>query len=178
MFYNGQIREIGSRHYALHAESDVTLLNYEDHPGGMYTGTAAGTVIADIMSNIPYTIHASITPIKLYGWLPYAKKRENIQQIIMAIGAAITRNANGTMHFTVLNSEIKSSLLDNRVFTEGVLNEDTKVTAVQVTEHAFIALDETITLFSGPLSGQQLVKFTEPAHSLSVTGGTIVKKQC
>lgn len=175
VFFNGQVKEIGNKHYSIHAESDIALLDYGFHHGGMYLGVDTGTIIAEIMGEISYTIHPDVATLKLYGYLPYTSKRQNIQQVLIATGAAISRNPDGTIHFTVLTDDVKGIFTDDRVFGDGNLVEDTQVTAVQVTEHAYIPTVEEIELFSDSFTDVQTIKFSEPAHSLVCTGGTILE---
>lgn len=174
VFFNGQIKEAGYKTYSLYAESYITLLNYDYHYGGFYTGVDAGVVIAEIMGDIPYTIHPDVAAIKLYGYLPYGTKRDNLLQVIIATGAAITRNADGTMHFTVLTSTVTGTFSDGRSFISGSLDEDTQVTGVQVTEHAYVPIEDEITLFQQSFNDIQTATFTEPAHDLTIVNGTIL----
>ncbi len=175
VFFNGRIKEIGKRRYSLYAESYISLLDYDYHYGGMYTAAIAGDVIANIMGEIPYTIHPDVAALKLYGYLPYASKRENLLQVLIATGAAIAKNTDGTMHIAVLTGTDKGTFADNRVFMDGTLDEDTQVTAVQVTEHAYAPITDEITLFTESFTDVRTAKFTEPAHSLTITGGTILE---
>jgi hypothetical protein len=175
VFFNGQIKAKGKHQYSLYAESYLALLDYDFHYGGIYLGALVGDVIAGIMGGLPYTIHPDVAALRIYGYLPYATKRENLLQVLLATGAAIARNANGTMHFTVLTSVNKGTFSDGRVFMAGSLDEDTLVTAVQVTEHAYAAITDEVTLFAESFTDIRLATFSEPAHDLVCTNGTILE---
>ncbi len=175
VFFNGQIKEVGYKTYSIYAESYISLLDYDDHPGGIYIGADCGDVIAEIMGDIPYTIHPNVASLKLYGYLPYTTKRKNLQQILIATGAAIRKNANGTMHFTVLTNAVTGTFMDSRSFIDGAQDEDTQVTAVQVTEHTLAPVADEITLLESSFTDTQTVTFTEPAHDLTIVNGTILE---
>ena len=92
----------------------------------------------------------------------------------MATALAIKTNSNGTLRITALSSEVKGSFTESRVVIGGNVEVGTPATAVQVTEHSFQTLDEEITLFNESFFTQEMILFSEPAHSLSITGGTIL----
>jgi len=174
VYFDGQIEEVGYQRYSIYAKSYLSLLDYDYHFGGMYAGTDVGDIIAEIMGDIPYTIHPDLASIKVYGYLPYAKKRENLQQILLATGAAIRKNADGTINFTALTDIEAGTFSDTRAFIDGSVGEDPQVTAVQVTEHAYVAITDPITLFSESFNDIRTIVFTEPAHDLSCANGTII----
>ncbi len=175
VYFDGQVKAAGYKQYSIYAESYVSLLDYNDHPGDIYSGANCGDIIAEIMGDIPYTIHPDIVALKLYGYLPYASKRSNLLQILIATGAAIEKNTNGTMHITVLTDTVKGTFGDNRSFIDGNIDDDTQVTAVQVTEHIYVAIDDEITLFTESFMDIRTAKFTEPVHDLSIVNGTILE---
>ncbi|WP_027399859.1 glycine-rich domain-containing protein [Anaerovorax odorimutans] len=174
VFFNGTIKEAGINLYSIYAESYITLLDYDYHFGGMYTGQTTGDIISSIMGDIPYTINEGVAAIKMYGYLPYATKRENLQQVLIATGAAIERNTDGTINFTVLDSTNKGTFGAERTFESGKTTEDTQITAVQVTEHAYTPITEEITLLKESFTDIRTTIFQEPAHNLVCTNGTIL----
>lgn len=175
VFFNGQIKTIGKNRYTISAESYISLLDYDYHFGGIYTAANLGSVVSDLMGDIPYTINTDVAALKLYGYLKYATKRENLQQILIATGAALGRNADGTINITVLASATKGTFTAERIFSSGSLTEDTQVTAVQVTEHAYAPTNDDITLFTESFTDIRTAVFDEPAHDLVCTNGTILE---
>lgn len=175
VFFNGQIKTIGANLYSIYAESYISLLDYDYHFGGIYTAANLGDVVSELMGSIPYTIHPDVAALKLYGYLPYDTKRENLNQILIATGAALERNADGTINITVLTNTNKGAFAAKRIFSSGSLTEDTQVTAVQATEHAYAPTNEDITLFTESFTGIRTAVFDEPAHDLVCTNGTILE---
>ncbi len=174
VFFNGTVKEVGKQRYSIYAESYISLLDYDYHYGGVYTGETAGTIVAELMGSIPYTINTDVAAIKLYGYLPYATKRENLLQILIATGAAIERNSSGTINLGVTTDASVGTFGDERVFIDGSLNEETQVTAAQVTEHSRVATTEETTLLEETFTDTRLITFPEPYHDLVCTNGTIL----
>ena len=66
--------------YEFEFQSSIGLLDDTNHYGGLYSGAYASDIIADVIGNkIPYTIKPVFSKIKLYGWLPVATRRANLQ---------------------------------------------------------------------------------------------------
>jgi len=174
VYFDGQIKEIGQKRYSIYAKSYIALLEYDYHFGGIYAGESVGDVIAEIMGDLPYTIHPDLASLRVYGYLPYATKRANLQQILLATGAAIRKNADGTINFTALTDTEAGTFSETRMFVDGSINEDPQVTAVQITEHTYVATEDTITLLSESFNDIRTIVFSEPTHDLSCTNGTIL----
>lgn len=172
--------------------SAVGLLDNTYHYGGIYTGQFAGDIIDEIISgSIDYSTRQIFDRIKLYGWLPIATKRENLQQVLFACGGCIKKDSNGNPYITILENTTPIQIASNKV-TDGRITFDKKATEVSVTEHAFSQLDATEeeTIFEGELSGQSfktpkgnnvtnaaLVTFDNPYHSIRVEGTTVLNNE-
>lgn len=176
VYYNGEVKDNGNNQYQIYAESILCLLDRDYHNGGIYRGVDAGDVIAEIFGAVPYSINNDVASIKIYGYLPRATGRENLQQIILATGAAIRKNEAGNPEITILNSAIAGEFTQRRVFGGGNVKTDTIATAIQVTEHEYIESDETTTLYEGFTTETKMITFNEPMHSLICTGGEILEQ--
>ncbi len=171
-FYETEQHKRGNK-YELKFVSAISLLGRSYHAGGLYVGTLAGTIIADIMGTVSYSVDDNLASIQVFGYLPYAIRRDNLQKLLMAVGGAIRNMPDGTLRITSL-SEISTGSFDvSRVFKGGSVLDETPVTAVQVTEHNYIETTEEVTLFDGASVSVETIKFTEPIHDLTITGGTI-----
>lgn len=175
LFYDGKAKKLGDL-YTITAQSAVGLLDHTYHPGGIYHGETAGQLLTGIMGNIPYSVDPEIAAARFYdSWLPYDTRRNNLRQILLATGATVRRDAAGRLNITVLSNAVAGTFDDDRVFKGGTLAEDSVPTAVQVTEHRFLAADNEMVLYEGTLSGRELIQFADPAHDLACTGGAIVE---
>ena len=158
------------------------------------TGTDTfANVVADVIGGlVPYSIDATISGQKVYGWLPVATRRENLHQLMFAMGATIKKDENGDMFITVLSSATTKQIPDDRIYIGGTVEYPEMVTKVSVLEHAYLnkgESDEQTTLFEGAVilpekpfispKGNSLtgmvVEFAEPMHDLSVDDGEILE---
>lgn len=179
-FYVNTMRRTGKNVLSISCFSAIGLLDKLMHTGGVYAGQTAGSLIADILGDIPYTIEASVAAAKVYGWLPYASKRSNLHQILFAIGASITK-IDGQMHIKYLAQNSPFNITQDRIYMGGSVEYPKGITSVEVTEHGFYALptDIEVTLFDNTdgtgTSQQQTIVFENPCHDLVASGLTLVE---
>ena len=155
--------------------SDIGILEETSHYGGIYTGETVGAVMPEILEGIPCEIDPLVADIKLYGWLPIDSKRNNFQQITIATAIAVRRKPDGTMLLTALSNDIKGTFGVDRIAIGANVTVDKPYTAVQVEEHYFQEIDEEVVLFSESSTKTEFIKFPEPVHDITVTGGTLVE---
>ena len=97
-FYVQDIQRIATNQYEFHATSAIGILSEGKHYGGIYTGQTAQEVIADLCGSVPHTVKKGLQGVKLYGWLPIATSRENLAQVLFAMGATVTTDLDGVLH--------------------------------------------------------------------------------
>lgn len=150
------------------------------HAGGIYTGQTVEEVVKEICGNIPSLIKSVYAGVKLYGWLPYAdgkerSARDNLAQVLFAIGAYLRTDLNGVLRIEPLWDGTASLINVDRSYTGGTVKYDSPISAVTVTEHQYVAGTEVKELFSGTAQNGDIITFSEPMHSLSTTGFTILE---
>lgn len=147
------------------------------HLGGVYNGTTAGELIADILDGVTYTIDDDVAAIPMFGWLPVASARDNLQQVLFAIGASITKTSDGTPRFQFLKNLSTVSLPDERVFLGSSIDYRTPATQIEVTEHSYYksTYGETVSLYDNAdgtvVADETLITFSEPCYDLMWTDG-------
>jgi hypothetical protein len=132
------------------------LLDDTTHYGGIYYGDLASSVIANIINGkIPYTYKEIFDKIKVYGWLPIASRRENLKQLLFAVGGSIKKNENGDVYISTLDTTSPIEVPDARVLDTGKMEYEALINKVEVIEHGFIKNDtiEGETIFEGEASG-------------------------
>ena len=89
-FYIQDITRTGPDEYAISAMSAIgRLIHGEQHYGGIYTGQTVGQVIPEICGPVPCVVKTNLQDVQIYGWLPIASRRDNLAQILFAVGAWI-----------------------------------------------------------------------------------------
>ena len=150
------------------------MLENSMHQGGIYNGTALSTILAELLDGLTYTVDSAVGALKIYGYLPYDTKRNNLQQITIATNLAIKKNADGSIKITALTSNNIGAIGMTRVGIGGKVDTNTPYTAVSVIEHNYTQSTESITLCEASFTTEETIIFSEPAHTLSITNRTIV----
>lgn len=179
-YYVQSIKRIGGDKYTISADSAMGLLMKRLHVGGIYTGQTVKEVVNEICGNIPILVKTIFADTKLYGWLPYCKPpessaRNNLAQVLYAIGAALTTDNNGVLRVEPLWDGVSSSIGETRMYFDGSVETEKPISAVTVTEHQYIAGTNEKELFSGTSQQGDIITFSEPMHSLTATGFTILE---
>ena len=176
VYYLQSVTRVGPKLYTLSALSAVGLLIVRPHRGGIYTGQTVAEVVAEICGDIPVLIETVYRNIKLYGWLPIASARDNLRQVLFAIGAWLHTDENGTLRVQKLWDGTASVIDFNSVDSRNIhVKHLDPVSAVAVTEHQYIAGTEDVTLFEGTAQQGDVIEFDEPAHTLTAEGFTILE---
>ena len=168
----------GSNNITFALESIMGLLANMEHEGGIYTGTTAGTLIAELMSGFTYTIDGTLSSTQLYGWLPYDTRLGNLTQVLFACGASILKDANGNLNFT-FNLPTTASTFDiDSSYLGGVQDDVSPATLVRLTEHTYYASASVTSdvLFdntNGIVAQNYKITFEKPYHTLVANGLTI-----
>jgi len=137
-FYCKTVERVGKSWYAITATSAIGLLDKQYHKGGVYQGTYVQDVIEDIIgTDFDYFIDGIVAVQTVYGWLPYATKRENLYQLMLAYGIECVVGDNGSMFFTFPEVEEAQEIPNDRVFQGGKVIYDEPASLVEVNEHAF-----------------------------------------
>lgn len=179
-YYVQSIKQIGDNKYTISADSAMGLLMKRLHAGGIYTGQTVKEVTNEICGNVPVLVKTVFSDTKLYGWLPYCKPpkssaRNNLAQVLYAIGAALTTDNNGVLRVEPLWDGTSSSIGETRLYFDGSVETEKPISAVTVTEHQYIAGTDEKELFSGTSQQGDIITFSEPMHSLTATGFTILE---
>lgn len=179
-FVSSGVSRIGPVTYQLTGRSPMGALTGMVHTGGIYTGQTVEDVVKEICGNIPSLIKSVYAGVKLYGWLPYAdgkerSARDNLAQVLFAIGAYLRTDLNGVLRIEPLWDGTASLIDVDRSYTGGTVKYNSPISAVTVTEHQYVAGTEVKELFSGTAQNGDIITFSEPMHSLSATGFTILE---
>lgn len=175
IWYLQSIDRIGADIYKLNGISSLGRLTQRTHYGGIYNGTTASTILAEIMGGIPYYVDNVFKDVAVYGWLPIATARDNLQQLLFALNANLRTAADGMLRIENLSTAASATVVESDIFSSGAnVKYNTPVTKVVVLEHQYSVGSETKQLFSGTTSGNQTVTFDEPISGLSASTGLAI----
>lgn len=175
VFYVDNIERIDINQYAISAVSIVGVLGASDHYGGVYSGAFAGNIIRDICAGVSVKVKSNIEKVQLYGHLPIASKRDNLSQVLLALGAYLKIDNNGVLRVEPLWSGVSLMLTEDDIFLESSVKYDLPVKSVIVTEHQYTKGVERVTLFEGSTQNAEIIQFGSPCHDLLATGFAILE---
>ena len=191
-YYLVSVERQTKNEYILNVQSSIGLLDDTMHYGGIYSGEYASAIIEDIIGGkIAYTEHNIFSKIKVYGWLPVATRRENLKQLLFAVGGCVKKK-NGDVYFTTLTVDAPKAIPENRVFDTGKITYDSPASRIEVVEHQFSKVDSAPSeeIYSGEIVGSSfvtpkgysvsdaaLVTWDKPYHSLTFSNCTLLNNE-
>ena len=173
IFYVQDVKRTAADLYKVSATSAVGILSDGNHYGGIYTGQTAESIIGSICGSVKYDIQNKLRPIKLYGWLPIATPRDNLAQVLFAMGATLRTDLNGVLRIEELWDGLSGDIGTDRMYQGASVEYASKVTQVSLTEHQYVASGDLEELFSGTTQSGDIITFDEPVYGLTASGFTI-----
>ena len=175
-FYIQAITRTGPDEYAISAMSAIgRLIHGEQHYGGIYTGQTVGQVIPEICGPVPCVVKTNLQDVQIYGWLPIASRRDNLAQVLFAVGAWIRDDLDGVLHIERLWDGYTANITQAQIYQGPSMSYGAKVTQVVVTEHQYVQGGEEVTLFEGQSQQGDIITFSEPAYNLRASGFSILE---
>lgn len=191
-YYLVSVERQTKNEYILNVQSSIGLLDDTMHYGGIYSGEYASTIIKDIIGGkIAYTEHNIFSKIKVYGWLPVATRRENLKQLLFAVGGCVKKK-DGDVYFTTLTVDTPKAIPESKVYDTGKITYDSPASRIEVVEHQFSKVDSAPSeeVYSGEIIGSSfvtpkgysvsdaaLVTWDKPYHSLTFSGCTLLNNE-
>ena len=179
IYYVQSIQRVGPDRYDISGTSALGLLEQKEHRGGMYAGQTVDQVVGEICGDIPVHVKSILGPVKLYGWLPYCKPpqasaRDNLAQVLFAVGAYLGTDLEGYLRVEPLWDGVAGTVPPDRIYTDGSVEYEAPVSLVSVTEHQYLKGTERVTLFEGTAAEGDVVTFSDPMHDLQAEGFSIL----
>ena len=189
-FYLDNIKRIGANTYELNTLSAVGLLVKDKHYGGIYNGETAGEIIEDIIGKrVEYSIDPALADIAVYGHLPIASCRDNLRDVLFAVGGQIRKDTAGELNIIPMQPKEPYEISAKEIYHGGAVTGGPPATEVQVTEHRYAQLstDMEETLFEGEAAGGELqtpqgrsvtgvlIEFDAPCYDLKIQNAAILE---
>ena len=184
VYYLQTVERVGSDAYTLSALSALGRLITMRHVGGIYTGQTVAEVVPQICGPVEVMIESVYASRKLYGYLPYSNPdtrtgngrsaRDNLSQVLFAIGASLGVDENGVMRVEKLWDGVSATITADQINEDSCSTVyDTPVSAVEITEHQWVKSGAAVSLFDGTAEEGTLVTFSDPAYDLVGSGVTV-----
>ena len=174
VYYLQTVERVGSDAYTLSALSALGRLITMRHAGGIYTGQTVAEVVPQICAPVAVMIESVYASRQLYGYLPYSNPdkekgngrsaRDNLSQVLFAIGASLGTDENGVMRVEKLWDGVSATITADQINEDACATVyETPVSAVEITEHQWVKSGADVSLFDGTAEEGTLVTFSEPA---------------
>lgn len=163
----------------IQGEDYIGLMDTAPYYGGIYSNKNAVELITDIFSvaKIPFVIDESFSDEFVSGYIPYTTCRDALMQVVFAIDAVVDTSNSDKVKIYALSDEITQTISLNRILQGQNFDDETRMTAVEVTAHSYKPIQEKVTIYDAKESGTGdniFVKFNEPLHNLTITNGVIL----
>ena len=176
-FYVQSIRRVAPQLYYISAASKIGLLSAARHMGGIYEGAAVADVVKEICAaaGVTAAVKTNIAPLKLYGWLPIATARENLAQVLFAVGATAKVDMTDELRIEELWDGVSGLIPQDRLYMDSTVEYSADVSAVTVTEHQYSKGGDETTLFDGTAKQGDVITFSAPYYDLKAEGVRILE---
>lgn len=159
--------------YSINAFDYIGLMEHENYMGGLYNNETVGNIVADILSGISYSIDETLASRTVSGLLEIQSKREALQKVIFCAGGIINCSRTNMIELKTLSEDIKSTIDKDRIVSLTEIIESI-TTSIEITFHSYIKQTNENELFNASITGETLITFGAPYHSLRITNGTII----
>lgn len=169
------VRHQGGSRWKITALSVIGKFLSGRHMGGIYESVPSSDVYAELLQGTTYVIDDAVAKATVSGYLPIAVRRDNLMQLLMVTGATLRADENGKIYISAMNPNVSGVIGADRCYIGGSVEESTPVDGLQLTEHNYFKSGESVVLFEDGVDGEEFLEFSEPHHSLEITGGTIAE---
>lgn len=191
-YYLKDVERNSKYEYTFSLQSAIGLLDDSNHYGGVYSGQTASDIIKDIIGGkITYTEHNIFSKIKVYGWLPVATRRDNLKQLLFAVGGCVKKK-DGIINFTTLAVDTPTAIPANRVYDSGKITYNAPASRIEVIEHQFSKVDnaQAEDIYVGEIVGSSftspkgyviddgaIITWDEPHHTITFDGCSLLNNE-
>lgn len=178
--YAESVERVAKSVYRVRATSAVGLLIHRTHYGGIYSGTAASDIFAELFGDVPHTLGTNVEGVLVYGHLPIATARDNLHILLQSLGASVLKDASGDVLIDFIDPTTAVSVSPSQTAMEGSVAYNAHASQVVVVEHSFLqtAYDEETVLFDNSNEAavtDKVIPFDEPCYDLVAVGLSIAE---
>lgn len=160
--------------YTFSCQSVIGRLE-DDFLGGVYTAEPVQSLLQNVLGAYSFELDEALQNETITGYLPVLSRRQALQQIAFAIGAAVYVESDGVISLRQLPESVDAAFTGSQIFPGAKVSTAPVVASVQVYSHSYAPAQETQTLLREHINAvNQLYVFSQPYHSYTISGGTLV----
>ena len=167
--------------FNISAGDAMGVLDLYPFKGGMYANKLVSELLDEIFAIcfptglITYTIDPVFAASRVTGWIPACPCGTAFQHIMFALNAIADTSLAGHIWIYPQDTNVTFVVPTEDQYRRGRDAPAEFVSGVDVVSHNYTPGAEYLEAQNGPLPlGENTVTFSEPLHSLTLTGGTIV----
>lgn len=174
------VKRNGKNHWSIQSADLTSVMHTTTFKGGMYERKSAVDLLKTIFetAKVPYFIEDVFASERVSGYIPYTDCRSALQQVAFAIGAMVDTSESEVVNVVEAQNDVSQTVVLERIMMGQNFDEQSKLTALEVTAHSYVPAFETVEAYSASNSGvgeSIFVKFSEPLHSLEIVNGDILE---
>lgn len=175
IFYLKDGKQLGEKRYSVETQDAVGILDNNQFMGGVYDDVLVEDILNDIMAGegIAYFLDDAYAGTTVSGYLPICTKRSALQQLAFAVGALVDTSYDRQLYIYPQQTEVTGEFTARDIFLGLTVEHSDIITGVRLYVHGYDQGVEPAQLYKGVLDGATKIEFSEPYHSLSITGGTL-----
>lgn len=170
-------QRLSKTRWKVDTEDYIGKMDGIDFVGGIYENYQVENLLSEIFNaaKVPFEIDSKVKEEKVSGYIPYTTCREALKQVCFSIGACADTSYSKVVRVKFLEDIITQDINLDRIIQGQKFLYDDAATSVEITTHDFKKTHEYVTAYDGAAGNGILVKFPEPLHDLTITGGEILK---
>ena len=175
IFYLKDGKQLGAKRYSVETQDAVGILDNNQFMGGVYSDVLVSDILASIMGGegITYFLDDTYVDARVSGYLPICTKRVALQQLAFAIGALVDTSYDRQLYIYPQQTEVTGEFTARDIWLGLSVEHSDIITGIRLYAHSYDRGVESAQLYKGILAGTTKIEFSEPYHSLSITGGTL-----
>lgn len=175
IFYLKDGKQLGAKRYSVETQDAVGIMDSNQFMGGIYEDTLVSDILASIMGGegITYFLDDAYVGARVSGYLPICTKRVALQQLAFAIGALVDTSYDRQLYIYPQQTEVTGEFTARDIRLGLSVEHSDIITGIRLYVHSYTRGTESAQLYKGTLNGTTKIEFSEPYHSLSITGGTL-----
>lgn len=175
IFYLKDGSQLGAKRYLVETQDAVGILDNNPFMGGIYEDVPVIDILDSVMADegILYFLDDAYKAVTVSGYLPICSKRSALQQLAFAIGALVDTSYDRQLYICPQQTELTGEFTAKNIFLGLTVDHGDIITGVRLYAHSYSPGTESAELFKVTLTGTTKIEFSEPYHSLTITGGSL-----
>ena len=173
-FVDASTSNTDKTYYKLRLSDYISMLNDQTYLGGLYNNETVANIVTDILGTIPYELDSTLGAYTISGYLGIMSKREALREVAFCTNAIVDTSRVEKIIIKPIPTTVSATLGADKIID---IESTQQNIVTKYTLNTTVLTDTTTSaddLFTGTISGTQMIAFDSPHYNLTITGGSIV----